>query len=452
MGDLRYDANLLEEIAHRLDLREPNRLAVETVALRTSDHYDVQGSSDPLELIVDSATGVGKTYVMAGLVEYFAGTDRPARNYLVLAPGRTIRDKTVRNFTPGNRKSLTAAMRSTPFLVTKDNFKSPATFEKMKDPAVTKIYVFTVQALTDPVSDSAESRATHEFQEALGGSFYEFLTKLDDLIVLADEHHCYRGKAFSRTISELHPELVIGLTATPDRRDKDLVAYRYPLAAAIAHKLVKTPIMVGRRDDRHDDETKLLDGVTLLRHKEQALAAHCRDNGLPMIHPVMLVIAKDTAEAERYQAILDSAGFDNGNWVGKTLLIHSGITGESKQQALADLEAVEDPDSPVRIIINVAMLKEGWDVKNVYVLASMRASVSEVMTEQTLGRGMRLPFGAYTDIELLDTVEVLAHEKYSELLAKRKALNEAFIDYGTYAATRTTPSGRRLSPRSRHRP
>ena len=42
------------------------------------------------------------------------------------------------------------------------------------------------------------------------------------------------------------------------------------------------------------------------------------------------------------------------------------------------------------------MLKEGWDVKNVYVIASMRASVSEVLTEQTLGRGMRLPFGEYT--------------------------------------------------------
>lgn len=440
MGELKFDPNLLAEIAHRLDLREPNCRAVETVALRTSDHYDVQESTEPLELIVDSATGVGKTYVMAGLIEYFSAIERPARNYLVLAPGRTIRDKSVRNFTSGDRKSLTAAMRSQPFLVTKDNFKSPATFAKMNDPSATKIYVFTVQALTDP--DSEESRATHEFQEALGGSFYKFLAGLDDLVILADEHHCYRGAAFSRTIKELHPELVVGLTATPDRRDEDLVAYRYPLAAAIADMMVKTPIMVGRRDDRNDDETKLLDGVMLLHHKERALRTYCEDSGLPMVNPVMLIIAKDTAEAENYQSILDSVSFDNGNWVGKTLLIHSNISGEKKQQALADLEEVEDPASPVRIIINVAMLKEGWDVKNVYVIASMRASVSEVMTEQTLGRGMRLPFGAYTGIELLDAVEVLAHEKYSDLLAKRKALNEAFIDYGTYAATRVTPSGK----------
>src|SRR5690625_3953140 len=71
----------------------------------------------------------------------------------------------------------------------------------------------------------------------------------------------------------------------------------------------------------------------------------------------------------------------------------------------------------------------------------MRASVAEVLTEQTLGRGMRLPFGRYTGVELLDTVEVLAHEKYNELLAKRHVLNEAFIDYGTYAEVRQLQDG-----------
>ncbi len=41
----------------------------------------------------------------------------------------------------------------------------------------------------------------------------------------------------------------------------------------------------------------------------------------------------------------------------------------------------------------------------------MRSSVSEILTEQTLGRGMRLPFGRYTGIEILDTLEVVAHER-----------------------------------------
>lgn len=438
MGVLQFQPDLLDQVAHRLTLREPNRKAIESVLLRTSDHYDVQEKTEPYECIVDSATGVGKTYVMAGLMEYLAGAETPARNFLLLAPGRTIRDKSVLNFTAGNPKSLRRMLRSAPYVITADNFNTPATRTAIDDPTVTKLYIFTVQALTSATGDG---RATHVPLENLGTSFFDYLAQLDDLVILADEHHCYRGPAFSRTIRDLKPQLVVGMTATPVRADEPLVAFRYPLAAAIADRLVKTPVMVARRDDRSDIGTKLLDGVNLLRYKGQAANAHCDENDLPRVNPVMLVIARNIEEAEEFQNVLDTASFDGGSWVGKTLLIHSKLTGDAKEKALADLQAVEDPASPIRIIISVGMLKEGWDVKNVYVIASMRASVSEVMTEQTLGRGMRLPFGDYTNVEILDTLEILAHEKYGELLEKRKVLNETFIDYGTYAEVRRLADG-----------
>lgn len=438
MGELMIDEDLVQEVAERLDLREPNRQAVRTVLLRTSLHYDVDGKTEPFECIVDSATGVGKTYVLAGLIEYLALNDRPAKNFLILAPGRTIRDKTIRNFTPGDKKALTAAMRSRPHLIHADNFNSPATRAVIEDETKTKVYVFTVQALT---SRTGDGRQTHEFVEGLGTSFYSWLSQLDDLVILADEHHCYRGPAFSKTIKDLNPEVVVGLTATPARTDEPLVAYRYPLAAAIADELVKTPVVVGRRDDRNDEETKLLDGVNLLRAKEQLARRHCQEHALPQVNPVMMVVAQDIDEATAFRDILDSEGFDGGAWIGKTLLVHSKLKGDDKEQALAELEAVDEAASTVRIIISVGMLKEGWDVKNVYVIASMRASVSDVLTEQTLGRGLRLPFGEYTRVEFLDTLEVLAHERYEELLKKRKVLNEAFVDYYTYAETRTLPDG-----------
>ncbi|MGO4615632.1 DEAD/DEAH box helicase family protein [Nocardia sp. 2YAB30] len=439
MSGIQIDDDLLSEIAHRLDLRNPNREAVESVAAMTSMHFDVDMNTAPFECVVDSATGVGKTFVMAGLIEYFAGLETPARNFLLLAPGRTIRDKSIKNFSPGHRKSLTGAMQSEPFVITADNFKSPATRKVMEDSSRTKLFVFTVQALT---SKTGEGRATHEYQEWLGGSLFSWLSSLDDLVILADEHHCYRGAAFSKTITDLQPELVVGLTATPAKTDENLVVYRYPLARAIKDKLVKTPVLVARNDDRSDDHTKLLDGVTLLRYKERLAHARCDEEGISRINPVMLVIAQDTAEADRYQELFDSESFDNGAWIGRTLLVHSNLKGDEKETALAALEDVEDPDSPVRIIISVGMLKEGWDVKNVYVIASMRASVSSVLTEQTLGRGMRLPFGEYTGVEMLDTVEVLAHERYEALLAKRQALNEKFIDHAVLAEIRRTAAGK----------
>lgn len=444
MSGIHINEDILSGIAHRLELREPNRAAVESVVAMTSMHFDVDGKAAPFECVVDSATGVGKTYVMAGLIEYFAGLETPSRNFLLLAPGRTIRDKSIKNFSPGHRKSLAGAMESEPFVITADNFKSPATRKVMEDSSRTKLFIFTVQALT---SKTGEGRATHEYQEWLRGSLFGWLGSLDDLVILADEHHCYRGPAFSKTIIDLRPELVVGLTATPAKADENFVVYRYPLARAIKDQLVKTPVLVARKDDRNDDHTKLLDGVTLLRYKERLAHARCDEEGIPRINPVMLVIAQDTAEADRYQELFDSESFDNGAWIGRTLLVHSNMKGEEKEEALAALEDVEAAESPVRIIISVGMLKEGWDVKNVYVIASMRASVSSVLTEQTLGRGMRLPFGEYTGVEMLDTVEVLAHERYEALLAKRQALNEKFIDHAVLAEIRRTAEGKLVARR-----
>ena len=232
--------------------------------------------------------------------------------------------------------------------------------------------------------------------------------------------------------------MLIGLTATPDKKTpEDQIIFRYPLAAAIADSLVKTPVIVGRKDDRKDPTTKLSDGVTLLRAKEKALTAYTSAHGRDPVNPVMLVVAKETADADEYGAILRSSEFFGGAYADAVLVVHS----KQPDAALAELATVEDPTSTVRIIISVGMLKEGWDVKNVYVIVSMRASVSDILTEQTLGRGMRLPFEAYTDIEILDTLEVVAHERYEDLLKKAGALNKAFIDYRTWAATRTNAHG-----------
>lgn len=170
MSDLNIDEHLLEEVRHRLTLRDPNFQAVESVVNMMSQHYDVEEEQASFECIVDSATGVGKTYIMAGLIEYLAGLHTPARNFLILTPGRTIRDKTIRNFTPGDVKSITKSMRSDPVVITADNFDSPATAKAIADTSRTKVYIFTVQSLTE-TTEASGGRKTHLYQEFLGASF-----------------------------------------------------------------------------------------------------------------------------------------------------------------------------------------------------------------------------------------------------------------------------------------
>lgn len=439
--NVRVDGDTLVDVASRLDLREPNRQALETIAVEMSRHYDVRGQGRPFEGVVVSATGVGKTYVLASAIEYLAIANG-IRNFAVITPGRTILDKTLRNFTLGDPKSLLNPMSVRPLVVTAENFASPAVRADMENPERVKLYVFTVQSLIRP--DTQMGRRTHKFQEGLGAALYERLQDAEDLVVFADEHHCYYGPAFSRAIRDLHPYALIGLTATPHpRTPPEQIIFRYPLAAAIADRLVKTPVVVGRHDDRTDPLTKLTDGARLLEFKQQAMDAWSNQTGETPVRPVMLVVAQGIPEAEEYGNILRSPEFFGGRYADAVLVVHS----DSPDEALAKLDSVEDAASPVRIILSVGMLKEGWDVKNVYVIASMRASVSDILTEQTLGRGLRLPFGAYTDVELLDTLEVVAHERYVDLLRQAGAIREALVDYRVRSVLRTTPEGRQIGGR-----
>ena len=329
-------------------------------------------------------------------------------------------------------------MACEPLVVHAGNFDSPAIAAAFEAVDVVKLFVFTVQALTKPTEKAG--RRTHTFQEGLGSGLYAHLQALEDLVVFADEHHCYGGPKFSQAIRNLDPLAMIGLTATPD--EKKLVKegvpiiFRYPLAAAIADRLVKTPVIVGRKDDRTDEHTQLLDGVRLLEAKQKTLVGYCREIQAPLISALMLVNCRDIEHAEQTAMFLRSDQFAEGRYADAVLVVHSDA--KHKEQALADLDALDAPDSPYRIVVQVGMLKEGWDCKRVYVIASLRASVSEVLTEQTLGRGLRLPFGEYVEERpLLNELDVLAHERYEELLRRSKALTETFVDHRTWLAERT---------------
>lgn len=427
LAEVGVDIDIMERVAANLDLRPPNKAAVANVAAALANH-ERSGSTETLEVVVDSAVGVGKTYVMAGLIEYLAEAEG-VRNVAIVTPSTVINEKTIENFTEGTARSLTGGMETRPIVVTAENFDTPAMRAALDDDTRVKIFVFTVQSLLIPRKGSKARTRTHSYQEGLGRGLYQHLADLPDLVVLADEHHAYHGDAFSRAIRELTPRLLVGLTGTPDERSQDKIVFRYPLADAIADGYVKMPVIVGRRDDRRDTLTKLNDGAFLLSEKQAVLDAYSKQTGAPKINAVMLVLCRTIEEAEETAALIESDAVADGRYKGHVLTVHS--RAETHEDDLRNLAAVEHPDSPIRIIVAVDKLKEGWDVKNVYVLLSLRPSVSQILTEQTLGRGLRLPYGKRTGREFLDTLEVLAHERYEALLKKRDALNQQFVSYRT---------------------
>ena len=143
MSTLSVDLNALTAVAKRLDLREPNREAVESIAFELARHYDIDHRPAPFEGVVDSATGMGKTYIFAGALEYLAVAEG-VRNFALIAPSRTILDKTVDQLTPGHPKSITSAMNAPLTVVTAENFNTPTMSAVMDDPHRVKLFVFTV--------------------------------------------------------------------------------------------------------------------------------------------------------------------------------------------------------------------------------------------------------------------------------------------------------------------
>jgi type III restriction enzyme len=401
---LPYDEDLVDEISANMDLRTPNSRALTALAETIED-----GSGR--EVICDLATGVGKTYLAAALVDYLAR--KGVRNVLFVTPGKTVYDKTINNFTPGSAKFVPGA-EIEPLLITVENFARGQVGDALHDTSKLKLFVFNVQQLIRPTANT--SRKTRANDEYIGGGLYDHLKTSDDLVIIADEHHVYNtnAKAFGAAIRELNPRALVGLTATPDASDRDKVIFQYSLAEAIADQLVKVPVIVFRQDGIKDDATQIADAVRLRAAKEPAWNAYAEDRGLPRVAPVLFAVCQTIEDADIVAARLATHLPGEGQ-----VLV---ITSQSSDDALQALANVEASDSNVRAIVSVNKLKEGWDVRNIGVIIALRALASETLTEQILGRGLRLPFGKRTGIAAIDQVDLVAHQSYKDLLAQKDAL------------------------------
>jgi type III restriction enzyme len=130
----------------------------------------------------------------------------------------------------------------------------------------------------------------------------------------------------------------------------------------------------------------------------------------------MLVVAKDTVHANDLEAIIKSDDFFEGRYRDRVITVHSNQTGEEKDEVVERLLAVEDPKEPTEIVIHVNMLKEGWDVTNLYTIVPLRAAHSETLVQQSIGRGLRLPYGKRTGVKSIDRLTIVAHDRFQEIL------------------------------------
>lgn len=437
--DLVYDEGLINTVATQFDLRNPNRAALDaTVARIAGGEFDPQNP-----LVLNLATGVGKTYVMGALIEYLRQCGH--YNVMVVTPGLVIQSKTVANFARNNRKYI-GGFDVPPRVYTPDNTRGATknrSQETLPDSFTgSDVFVFNVQNLLAPKKSDQDTLGTtmearrakvRRFSET-DGNVYEYLQSLDDLVIIADESHLYGSdaQAFNAALKELDPAVTIGLTASAEPGDD--IVFRYPLYQAITDRYVKRPVIVCRATDYSEyadaEERQLRDGLAVLRAKAAEYLKYTRNNPtVTPVRPVMLVTCSDIDHASEVASLLSGPGY-----VGDRTRVLQVDSQHDDEDTRRRLDAIDTPDSTVEAVVSVGKLREGWDARNVAVIVSLRAMASEVLTQQTMGRGLRLPFKAYTGVETIDQLDIIAHKSYVNYLKSEDALKVFGIEQGAAPA------------------
>lgn len=438
-------------IAGRLSLRPPQRRSLEILdrvtelvpprpntdraaalaAIRAEFPSVTDFEREFLSVCFALATGVGKTRLMGAFIAYLNLTHGMS-TFFVLAPNLTIYNKLISDFTPNTPKYVFKGISefavAPPEIITGENFETRGAL--LNDLFRCKINIFNIAKINTEVRGGRSARI-RSFREELGDSYFNHLSEQRDLVMIMDESHRYRASAGWRALNELKPVLGLELTATPFVETSKgpvpfkNVIYDYPLGKAMADGFVKEPAVVTRADFHPAamsaealQTLKLMDGVRLHESIKVELETYARQTERRRVKPFLLVIARDTTHAAQLKTEIESEGFFGGRYAGRVIQVDSSSKEDETVERLLNVERAEEP---TEIVIHVNMLKEGWDVTNLYTIVPLRAANARTLIEQSIGRGLRLPYGERTGVAAVDRLNIVAHDRFQEIVDAARA-------------------------------
>jgi len=417
--------------------------------------------------VLKMATGAGKTKVLSLLMawSYFHRLYEPesalARNFLVIAPNIIVLDRLRADFDglrifftdpilPGNghegqnwRDDFQIALHI------QDDVRA------VRDAGnifLTNIHRVFLGDVRDPSLDDEDLR-DYFLADAFGDrpagkttdsgtDLGEIIREVDELAIFNDEaHHIHNPKmAWFKSIRDIHNRMLrrdgrlalqVDVTATP-RHDNGAIFVQtvcdYPLVEAIHQNVVKHPILpdAGSREKLREHKSaifteKYADYLAL--GIEEWRKSHAEHQKLGK-KAVLFVMVDDTRNCDEVGAHLEKICPE---LQGAVLVIHTKNNGEiseaasgKNQEELKRLRKasneIDSPKSPHRAIVSVLMLKEGWDVRNVTTIVGLRAfaSASNILPEQTIGRGLRRMY--FGDESARETVSVMGTPAFMDFV------------------------------------
>ena len=423
---------ILEEIVTSVNLRKGMNLKAALGSVHAMYPTCSDFEREFMSLTFTLATGVGKTRLMGAFIAYLY-TQHNIKNFFVVAPNTTIYVKRKKDLNNNNSpKYVVCGLGCFPVLlqiITDDDYRDKSI--SLYDSDI-HIFIYNIDKF------NKESANMRKVNELLGDSFYRYLSNLPDLVLIMDESHHYRAERGAQALNDLY--LLLGLELTTPLVTKGAkqvpfknVVCEYPLSKAIEDGYTRTPFAVTRSDidfykfgDEKLDKLMLIDGVACHERTKGKLEVYAANYEKPLVKPFMLVVCKDTRHAQWVEHFIKSDEFKNGAYRNKTITVHSKHKGAETEANTRLLLDVESPDNPVEIVIHVNMLKEGWDVNNLYIIVPLRTAASKILREQMVGRGLRLPYGERTGDKDVDAVMLTAHDKFQDILAEAQKGDSIF--------------------------
>jgi len=386
-------------------------------------------------------TGGGKTLVAAHSVgvatKEFLQVDRSI--VLWLTPSNTIREQTLKalkNKGHPFRQAIDATLQS----VTVLDIQEALSMRAAVCQGSTVIIVSSVQAFR--VGDT-EGRKAYEGSGDLkdhftnipdpAKPFLEYVPggdpipslvnvfRLHNPIVIVDEAQNVRTDLSFETLARFRPSCILEFTATPATQDPPSnVLHAVSAAELNAEEMIKLPI---RLEAREDWKELLEDALTVRADLEKTAQSEQKKTG-EYIRPVMLLQAQPRRQdqATLTVEVVKACLLEDHHIPPDQIAI---ATGDTKELADVDLSK---PDCPIRFVITVQALREGWDCPFAYVLCSVAELRATTAVEQILGRVMRLPKARRkTDAKLNQAYAFSASKNFVDAA---KALEDALVENG----------------------
>lgn len=241
-------------------------------------------------------------------------------------------------------------------------------------------------------------------ENAAEGSLAQYINQLNPVVIVDESHHA--TSSLSREmLTILNPSFILDLTATP-QEEANVISY-VSASELKLENMVKLPVVAYNRTSKEEVITDAID----LRCSLEKIAKEAQKQGGRYIRPIVLFQAEprhkeDVTSFKKLREKLIAAGIPQEEIAIKT----------AQEDELKSVNLLSE-ECPIRYIITVNALKEGWDCSFAYILASVANRTSRVDVEQILGRVLRQPYAKIQSKSVLNMSYVLtSSNNFSETI------------------------------------